>query len=221
MRSDMSKILVERPRCRIPKRAGSWYPRGSMKMKWYPDFESAPSREGMGHVYGIKRLNENLQPLVRFLRSNVGRSWDKVHSEIAAHVRCTSAVQLHVLQHLAHFVELCPILIAGVAHERRGWGSGPRLVPIASAGMQLRFYVHPRTRSLCLAPIAPRKKRRSLAHDPDRRVLSPTRELRRLDGVWYEVTVIPQGDEGAGAFKSKKQLGTRAIARLGLRETRR
>src|SRR4051794_18399649 len=99
MRSDMSRVIVERPRCRIPKRSGSWYPRGSLKMQWHPDLELAPMREGYGHHYREKYLNENLQPLVRFLRSRVGKRWDKVHSEMSEHVSCTSAVQKHVLDH--------------------------------------------------------------------------------------------------------------------------
>ena len=93
MRSDMAKVIVERPRMRVPKRAGSWYPRGSLKAVFQSDYELAPKREGLGHIYGEKWLNENLQPLVRFLRSHVGRPWDKVRAEIAERVRPTSAVR--------------------------------------------------------------------------------------------------------------------------------
>jgi hypothetical protein len=155
MRSDMAKVIVERPRVRWPKRDGSWYPRGSLENVFRNDFELAPKREGMGRGYGEKWLNENLQPLVRFLRSNVGRPWDKVRSEIAAHVRCTSAVQKHVLDHLADFVEEHPLFVGRVPHHRR------RLEPLVSRGMRLRFWVCPRTGLLRLAPVVPRKRARA------------------------------------------------------------
>ena len=153
MRSDMAKVLVERPRVRLKKRAGSWYPRGSLKSVWHPDHELAQKREGMGHAYRDKWPNENLQPLVRFLRSRVGRPWNKVRAEIAERVRPTSAVQKHVLDHLADFVEEHAEL-EGRAVMRRRWG---RWEPLLSRGMQLRFWVCPRSGLLRLAPMAPRK----------------------------------------------------------------
>jgi hypothetical protein len=88
----MSKVIVERPRLRFPLRNGSAYPRGHLENRWAPDFENAPRIESMGGTYREKWLNENLQPLVRFLRSHVGRRWDDVYSEIAARISCRSAV---------------------------------------------------------------------------------------------------------------------------------
>ncbi len=212
MRSDMAKVIVERPRVRLPKRDGSWYPRGSLKNVFQRDWELAPKREGMGHAYGEKWLNENLQPLVRYLRSNVGRPWDKVRSEIAAHVRCTSAVQKHVLDHLADFVEEHPQLEGRVVLDRRY--RPPR--PLVSWGMRLRFWVCPRTGLLRLAPVVARKRHKPPV-DPDRRILSPKSELRRLGGVWYECELVPKGEREAGAIVSKRQLGSREIASRGLR----
>src|SRR3954469_16133269 len=104
MRPDMSNVLVERPRRPRGPSVGSAYPRGSLEAKWAPDFENAPRIEAMGRLYGTKYLNENLQPLVRFLRSNVERFWNDVHSEIAEHLSCSSAVQKHVLDHLRDYV---------------------------------------------------------------------------------------------------------------------
>jgi hypothetical protein len=66
-------IERRRPRRRIPKRAGSWYPREALRAQWFPDLDDAPTKEGHGHRYGEKWLNDNLQPLVRFVRSRVGR----------------------------------------------------------------------------------------------------------------------------------------------------
>lgn len=221
MRADMSKLIVERPRCRRPKRAGSWYPRGSLKSAWYPDMEDAPVREGMGFGYAEKRLNENLRPLVRFLRSRVGRSWDKVYSEIAEHLRLTNAIQQHVIVHVRQFLDEHPMMIDGAPQRRQWHGGGWSWAPLVSIGMALRFYVCPRTRQLRLAPVVARKKRPAVTMDPDRRVLSPTRELRRFDGVWFEVDLGLPDVGGERAILRKRQLGTRAIELHGLRDTRR
>ena len=51
-----------------------------------------------------KTLNENLAPLVRFIRKQVGRPWDDVFSEICAHLDTGSTVKMHVRTHLKDFV---------------------------------------------------------------------------------------------------------------------
>jgi hypothetical protein len=142
----------------------------------------------MRGTYAKKSLNENLQPLVRFLRSRVGRRWDDVHSEIAERISCRSAVQKHVLDHLRDYVLLHDVRISGNAVEALGpYG----YLKIVSRGPRSRFYVHPDTGVLCLAPTVPRKRRAEAAVDPDRLVVSRDRELRRLEGIWYEIAVTP------------------------------
>jgi hypothetical protein len=187
MRSDMSKVIVERPRLRRPLNNGSAYPRGHLKNRWLPNLEDAPRIESMGGTYAEKWLNENLQPLVRFLRSSVGRRWDDVHSEIAAQISCKSAVQKHVLDHLRDYVvENVRIVGSTVQYIRHHWYQ-----PLESVGMRFRFYVAPGTRELCLAPVVSRKRPKKDETDPDRRILSRDRELRRIHGVWYEIDVAP------------------------------
>jgi hypothetical protein len=56
MRSDMSKVIVERPRRTYPVR-GSEYPRGRLDNEWWPRFEDAPLIESMGGRYAEKGLN--------------------------------------------------------------------------------------------------------------------------------------------------------------------
>ncbi len=186
MRSDMSKVIVERPRLSHPLKNGSAYPRGHLKNRWAPNLEDAPRIESMGGTYARKWLNENLQPLVRFLRSSVGRPWDEVHSEISAQISCKSAVQKHVLDHLRGYV-VENVRIEGTTVKYIRY----KEETLQSYGAHLRFYVHPNTRRLCLAPAAPRKRRVKDEADPDRRVLSRDRELRRIHGVWYEIEVAP------------------------------
>jgi hypothetical protein len=248
VRSDMSKVIVERPRMRFPLRNGSAYPRGRLENRWAPNLEDAPLVESMGGTYRQKWLNENLQPLVRFLRSRVGRRWDDVHSEIAERISCRSAVQKHVLDHLRQYVELHNIRLSGSAVEILGPYGYQKL---ESWGSNSAFYVHPETLALCVAPRKTRERRPRSSVDPDRRVVSRERELRRLESIWYEIAVAPiprdpfaraacfdvvertvldgrAYDRGTGTnvlwrtgryAASKRQLGKREIAREGLRES--
>jgi hypothetical protein len=241
MRSDMFKVIVERPRCIYPKKAGSAYPRGELEGRWSPDFELAPAREGMGSGYGWKRLNENLRPLVRYLQSNVGRPWWKVYSEIAQHLSIGSAVQKHVLDHLHDFVEENAVIRDG--RVMRPGGSAP----LVARGWRLLFFVCPRSGLLRLAPRAPRwapPPRPRLPKLPDGRYAWKSGE------VWYALTVAPiprdvcamrslrdardhltlydhafcRGSSSDPLFSrkwyavTKRQLGRRDIARFGLRE---
>lgn len=178
MRPDMHEVIIERPR------HAHWasYPRARVQNRWR---DEGPSREGMGARYGDKHLNENLAPLVRFLRSRVGRPWSKVRSEIAEHLRVSSAVQKHVMDHVKDFVAERVWRDA----DGRMWGADrygrPRgIVPTTRP----EFFVHPKTGLLAMAPIVSRKtKRRGPRNDPTVRALSAKRHLRRVGGAWFDV----------------------------------
>jgi hypothetical protein len=100
MKPDFFHILLERARV-----GGAGHKPGR-HVKW----KDAPSKEGMKTKYNkgwnAKQLNENLQPLRRYLRRQVGRPWNKVHSEISEHLNSNTAVQKHILDHLKWEVEL-------------------------------------------------------------------------------------------------------------------
>ena len=99
MRQDMDRVLVTRPRLGGKvRRKGRAYP-----------IEHLPARVGMKRALVLakadtKTLNEHLQPLRRYLHTQVGRPWDKVWSDIAAGLRPTSTVQQHVRDHVFDFV---------------------------------------------------------------------------------------------------------------------
>jgi len=107
MRADMSRVIVERPR------------RGGIDHRGRASpLEDLPQREGVRRRHLIagdpKELNENLAPLRRYLERQVGRPWDKVYAEIAAHLRADNTVQQHVRDHLRDFVAVKP-------RRRHGW----------------------------------------------------------------------------------------------------
>src|SRR5476649_123720 len=140
MRPDMFKVIVERPRLRS---------RGPSALKARDDDET---KVPMGRGRGTKELNENLAPLERFLRRNVGRPWNNVFSEIRAGLSLRSAVQKHVRDHLQLMVDLH-------VFERNGelWTFShgeQRLEP----GYRDELYVCNRTGLLRVLPAAPRER---------------------------------------------------------------
>lgn len=135
MREDMFKVIVERPRL-----GRSMRKMNRMKMK--EAGENWSSKVGVRRHRALngtrtKSLNENLAPLKRFLGKQVGRPWNKVYTDICAHLSPNNIVQQHVLQHLGDFV-LKPAI------GREGdwvWGNWFWMSDEPRPG---QLYVHPR-----------------------------------------------------------------------------
>jgi len=108
MRPDMVKVIVERERTGHIRD----YHLARHRKKFNPkDLEEAVTHESMRkrHVWDWgdpKALNENLSPLRGFLRSRVGKPWNKVYSELNEFVNPKSAVQMHIRQHIDGYVEM-------------------------------------------------------------------------------------------------------------------
>ncbi|WP_334185126.1 hypothetical protein [Novosphingobium sp.] len=100
MRDDMFKVIVERPRWGASHAA-------SPKLKRMPNADARhiglKRHARIGAPY-TKSLNENLAPLVRYLRCQRGRRWDDVFSEICAKLDTGSTVKMHVREHIEDFV---------------------------------------------------------------------------------------------------------------------
>jgi hypothetical protein len=142
MRDDMARVIVERPRI----------PASKARKGRQRNLDNLPSHEGMRRGAALrgdrKTLNENLKPLRRYLEKQVGRPWDKVYSEIAAHLRVDSTVQQHVRDHLKDFVAVKP---------RRGISSWRSFrYPL----WYQRLYVDPITGLLCRTDRLPEEKGR-------------------------------------------------------------
>ncbi|MGH8049434.1 MAG: hypothetical protein ACREPB_02105, partial [Arenimonas sp.] len=184
MREDMYKVIVERPR------------HGRYRKSEYPcpqDLEESPSHEGLKkrHRYR-KSLNENLNPLKRFLAKQVNRPWDKVFSELCQNIDRRNTVQQHIHQHIDDFVARELITIDGELCTMEYWGPSP-----LSGRGQSKLYVDPDTGILRknifrestraeekLNALAEEKKRNS-----KRRALDKRHQLLQLSGLWYFVTV--------------------------------
>jgi hypothetical protein len=191
MRNDMAKVIVERPRIR---------PFSSRKGR-HRDPDDLPFREGFRRAAAMrgdrKQLNENLKPLRRYLERQVGRPWNKIYSEIAAHLRVDSAVQQHVRDHLRDFVAVKPRRV------RAGW--------CCRDLWYHPFYVDPSTGLLRRTDQLPEeKRRRRTARRPppvpvERVALSGDRELRRLHGIWYEIQLAPLPEPVYRAYREMQK----------------
>lgn len=176
MRDDMARVIVERPRI-----GGH----GSRKGRAVA-LEDLPRHEGVRRRHKIsgnwKSLNENLAPLRRFLDKQVGRPWDKVFADISARLRPTNAVQQHVRDHLKDFVAVKPRRGVGRRwlRDEKPWYEPLYVDP--RDGILKRTADLPEVRA-CRRKEAARKRQ---APAIDRVALTTDRELREVDGIWYE-----------------------------------
>jgi hypothetical protein len=134
-------------------------------------------------------LNEHLGPLRRYLDSQVGRPWNKVFSEICAHIDRDSAVQDHVRDHVAEYVETHVVEIDGVLCSADGSSYGRPLGQWRWA----EWFVCPR--SGILKRIKKRSRptpSRPAPPDVPRYIrVSDSLQCHLIDGAWHLVSLEP------------------------------
>lgn len=199
MRKDMSKVIVERPRRGLSRAKAAKPGRSRIVV----DDDGEPLRAGKGgreplraKTLKTKWLNENLNPLKRYLASQVGRPWRKVYSEISEHLKPTSTVQQHVRDHLSDFVATKTRSVKGELWAETHFG---RPMPLSRTGHL--FYVHPRTGLLLKNETrvswkqAERGARKLEAAELAKRmrVVDAKTQLHLLDGAWWEVKLAKVG----------------------------
>jgi hypothetical protein len=189
MRADMAKVIVERPR------VGSRFhgkPKGYRKSVPRLSEDGGPIREGMKRRCrgDFKSLNEHLGPLRRYLDKQVGRPWDKVFSEICAHIDRNSAVQDHVRDHVEDYVATHVILIDGVPCDGEG---GKRYGQPLDQFRYRPWYVCPRTGLLRRVKLTSRKRRQQpKTEGPPRYIrVSDTLQCRFINSAWHLITLKP------------------------------
>lgn len=117
MRSDMKKLIVERPRYnpggmnRIPR---SWKNYRNDPELFQDNFSC--DKESMRKPYSRgwtrrKEFSDNLQPLFRWLLSKVGMKWDDVYSEFREQLKMDSTLQYHIWSHFRDMVTTSPMYI--------------------------------------------------------------------------------------------------------------
>ncbi|MDZ4761156.1 MAG: hypothetical protein SGJ21_08810 [Alphaproteobacteria bacterium] len=210
MRKDMSKVIVERPR------TGGGPQRKGRTVALDSDNDTGPLRQRVvvRKPQRTKQLNENLAPLRRFLQSSVGRSWNKVHSELSDNIRPTSTVQQHVLDHVAEFVATNAFMQDGevfVTLDR--FGGEPTPVKASWA----LFYVHPKTGRLMKnrdqrSPPPAKVVKRDRPEDR-RRDLGALRQAHLFgDGAWWDIVLEANPVRREKTRDSEKRVSTRKVA---------
>jgi len=243
MRKDMSKVIVERPR--LGRSVAGKKPGRSQALV---DDDGEPirargAREPKRPPQKTKNLNETLNPLKRYLASNVGRPWNKVYSEISEHLKPTSTVQQHVRDHVDDFVATKTRMKGGVVVVTPRFG-GERTLDEDWC----LYYVHPRTGILRKNEKYKRwtQRRREQRKKAEAelaarmRVVDEKTQIHLFDGVWWEVKLakIPpgalysdvvhraklskmDGEKLYGRYgvyaRDKRQLSKAEIKKLGLR----
>jgi hypothetical protein len=181
MRADMHKVVVERPRHGSRGKNRKWGKRipflPDAEYEDQPKFVSTSRRRQYGS--NCKWFTDVLGPLAGFLRSNVGRPWNKVYSELRQGLDVRNVTGLHIFDHLRQMVEInCWI---GPDREVYAWNWRYRVEG---------FYVHPESGLLCFVQpqgARQRKKERLLRQMIDEVTLDRCHSYRLIGGLWYWV----------------------------------
>jgi hypothetical protein len=184
----MYKVIVERPR--------DWKGGDRQAVQRRDDFDG-PMQLGMRAGYAGRFLNENLAPLRRYLRAQVGRPWNKVFSEISAGIDRRNTVQQHIHQHIDDFIAIR----VGVRNDRLI--DLDRLSSFRAGELRQELYVDPVT-GLIRVNKEYRARHRELVEGRQqqqaqlvarRRILNDRAVLLRLDDLWFQITLaeVPAG----------------------------
>lgn len=197
MRKDFKKVLCEEPRRKgwgsngksLNKLKGSNKRFQNDTKGDYEDW-SLPCKETMfgKRGRGTKEFGEHLQPLVRFLRSSVGRPWNDVFSEIRERCPNDNAVNAHIYQHLWGYVERYAQIIDGEVYHSPDYSFGRDPRPLLDHGRDNTFYVDDKG-ILRRAPRFVRTKR-----EKENNVFKHQGKIYvRQNGIWFKTALKPLG----------------------------
>jgi transposase-like protein len=133
------------------------YRRGSRskQMKGYKNklkrnqYELARQKEAMKFMHGggTKYFNDNLEPMLRFLNTHLGKNWNKLYGELCGKLDKRTLPGLHVFNHIWDFV-YTDVIIQNKKAYYIHFGKYQELV---SSEKWMKFYVHPKTGQLMKA----------------------------------------------------------------------
>lgn len=177
MRSDIGKVVTER------ERSGSWMPseKTGLSIRWQGheaeyDYDRMASMS-WNRLWQRKEFTDVLSPIYRWLDQQVGRPWNKVHSELCKNLDKRKVTHKHVLDHAFQHVERHTYLgVDGQFYSRETAYRSE--YPIKG------LFVHPKT-GLVVRQVPrpePEKKREVVKIK-----LGGMKAWERLSGVWYRV----------------------------------
>ena len=176
----MSEVITVRPRWGSSLR-GRKQKKGYRKALQKLGMENLPAREPMlGSWKGYqKSFTDQLGPLRRYLHDQIGRPWDKVHSEICQHINRDSLVQAHVLTHLYQEVQVNVFLSEGVPCSGDPFRFGKPVFPE-------KLYVCPKS-GLLRKMKPPHRSTKQV----NRIGIDESLQYHCREGLWYEVRLRP------------------------------
>ncbi len=142
MRDDMAKVVTERPRRGHANKSKKTTGRPIRRYDHDLDYDEPnrlPVARFRQYGYNAKEFSDLINPLKRYLRSCVGKSWKKVHSELSRKLDRRSLSGLHIWNHVLGEIETdCYIGDDRLAHSNnRKYRPDER--PVRG------LYVHPKT----------------------------------------------------------------------------
>jgi len=178
MRADMHEVLIERPR-------HGWRRKTARDNK--PRVAEWDGDDGFDRAYApprhrTKYFNDLLSPLKRWLRSQVGRPWDKVWSELCSGMDTRTVTGRHLMDHARQFVSTNCRADADrkVWTLDRHWGRNG-WEPVEG------LYVDPRTGLLRWREPPPRRRFRRMSAPSDDLVVAADGILWKSRGLWYQI----------------------------------
>jgi hypothetical protein len=165
MRKDIAKIVNDKgkgPSRRETVKTGKKLDIKNLRTEDQNSISRAPESRRRQYGYDSKRHDSNFKPIDRFLKKNIGKSWDKIFSEI-----CSMPGDERTRQTILHHVErrvVCNTHLQGKQvvkanpwfNSRWGFAEKEPWIPVDD-----ELYVHPKTGCLQMAdPLPPNEDRR-------------------------------------------------------------
>lgn len=172
-------------------------PRGGMRLssrrlkgvrKTLDRLTDVASEDGLLSPYFIKvrgktkHFSDHLAPLRQFLYSQLGQPWDRIYSELCQSLDSSTLSGQHILSHLWDYVERYVEIVDGIPCRKSSTYRGREL----GKWRYYQFYIHPDTGVLCLAERIPKAPPKPV---DDFIKLDAYHHYRRVDGIWYHMTV--------------------------------
>jgi hypothetical protein len=191
VRHDFGKVVIERPRSGSSARNAKvrWFGRIVEDCEVDGGFEyEGPTRiPGSAHAEGFlkskieyKRFTDVLGPVKGYLRSSVGRLWNKVYAELSQALGRGTWPVRHILE---QHVDVSAKTYRGV--DGAVWELSPRGPRKVVPSYRPEFYVEPETGILRVCPKQARDKRQPSFRDLNLVKADGDRWFARIGNVWY------------------------------------
>ncbi len=190
MRSDMGRVVIERPRTGSSsrslkvKRVGRIY-QDEDGYEYDGPVRVPSSGQGMKRIHGKldeKSFTDLLGPIHGYLLNSVGRKWDDVYSEIARNLGAFSWPLQHIMQQHIDVETKTHIDPDGRIYAQNKRGVTEVGVTSYLFGHRSEFYVHPVTRTLCVPELVKDTKPRVILSKVK---IDDTRWFVFIRGNWY------------------------------------